>query len=109
MGAAVGHGYSGPAVAAGRVYVTDYQTDEKFTNNAGARTKLKGSERILCLDADDGKVLWKYDYKCPYDISFPGGPRSTPTVHEGKVYVLGAEGNLTCLDAVKGDLVWPAT
>jgi len=102
----VGYGYSGPAVADGRVYVTDYQTTDTFENNPNARPKLDGSERILCLNAGDGKLLWKYEYKCPYQISFPGGPRATPTVQDGKVYTLGAEGNLTCLDAVKGTLVW---
>jgi outer membrane protein assembly factor BamB len=104
--APVGYGYSGPAVAEGRVYVTDYQTTDTFNNNPGARTKLDGSERVLCLNAADGQLLWKYEYKCPYHISFPGGPRATPTIHGGKVYTMGAEGNLTCLDAVKGTLVW---
>jgi outer membrane protein assembly factor BamB len=104
--ASVSYGYSGPAVANGRVYVTDFQTDKTFVNNAGARTKLDGSERILCLDAEDGKVIWKHEYPCTYEISFPGGPRSTPTVHDGKVYTLGAEGHLVCLDAVRGTPVW---
>src|SRR4029079_15599930 len=36
----------------------------------------------------------------------PAGPRCTPTVHEGKVYALGAEGNLLCLDAASGKPVW---
>jgi outer membrane protein assembly factor BamB len=104
--APVAYGYSGPAVAAGRVYVTDYQTTDPLVNKASARTKLEGQERILCFDADNGKVLWRHQYKCPYEISYPGGPRATPTVHDGKVYALGAEGNLTCLDAVSGSVVW---
>ena len=36
----------------------------------------------------------------------PHRPACTPTVHDGKVYFLGTEGNLTCLDAAKGTLVW---
>jgi outer membrane protein assembly factor BamB len=102
----VQYGYSGPAVAGGRVYVADYATKDKFTSSPGARGKLQGTERVLCLDARDGKEIWKHEYDCPYSVSYPGGPRCTPTVHEGKVYTLGAMGNLLCLDAAKGDVVW---
>lgn len=100
-------GYSGPAVVGNRVYVTDYlRTDGKSTNNPGGRDRLSGKERILCLNAADGKLLWKYEYDCPYHISYASGPRCTPTVHDGKVYTLGAEGNLLCLDAEKGTVLW---
>src|SRR5262249_8774923 len=100
-------GYSGPAVAGGRVYVMDYLRSEgKVTNNPGARDKLAGKERVLCLSAADGKQIWKHEYDCPYDISYSSGPRCTPTVHDGKVYTLGAEGDLFCLDADKGALLW---
>ena len=34
------------------------------------------------------------------------GPRATPVIHEGRVYTLGAEGNLHCLDALSGKLIW---
>src|SRR5437870_12966690 len=44
-------GYAGPAVAAGRVYVTDYVTDGQRVNNPGARSDLKGVERVLCFAA----------------------------------------------------------
>jgi outer membrane protein assembly factor BamB len=101
-------GYAGPAVADGRVYVMDYVTDAdvRKLNNPAARPKVQGKERVRCLDAGDGKVLWTHEYDCPYAISYPGGPRCTPTVHDGKVYTLGAEGNLFCLDAKKGDVIW---
>ncbi len=99
-------GYAGPAVAAGRVYVTDYVTDGKRSNNPGARSDLNGHERVLCFNAADGKPVWEFKYDCPYKISYPAGPRCTPTVHGGKVYTLGAMGNLNCLDAAKGTLVW---
>ncbi|NDC53335.1 MAG: pyrrolo-quinoline quinone [Planctomycetia bacterium] len=104
---AVKGGYSGPAVAAGRVYLTDYDRPEgPLTNAPNDRTAFAGRERILCLDAATGKMLWKHEYDCPYAISYASGPRCTPTVADGKVYVLGAEGNLTCLDAVTGAVVW---
>ncbi len=44
--------------------------------------------------------------ECPYTASYPAGPRVTPLVHEGKVYTLGTEGNLVCLAANDGTLVW---
>lgn len=100
-------GYSGPAVANGRVFVTDYvKTSGNAVNNPGERPALKGQERVLCLDATSGKQLWKYEYDCAYAISYPAGPRATPTVADGKVYVLGAEGNLHCLNAENGKVVW---
>jgi outer membrane protein assembly factor BamB len=101
-------GYSGPAVADGRVYVTDFVTDAdiRAKSDPGARPKLTGKERVLCLDAKTGKELWKHEDDRTYNISYPAGPRCTPTVAEGKVYTVGAEGDLLCLDAVKGKVIW---
>lgn len=100
-------GYAGPAVADGRVYLMDYvRATGDITNNPGARDKLTGKERVLCLDARTGKEIWKHEYDRPYQLSFPGGPRCTPTVVDGKVYALGAEGNLWCLDAQNGKVLW---
>ena len=70
------------------------------------KNKIASSERILCLDETTGKVLWKVEYDCPYQISYPGGPRCTPLVSGGKVYTLGAMGNLYCLDAKTGKELW---
>ena len=97
-------GYSGPAVAAGKVYVTDFQGDT--VKKEFHKDKFKGVERVLCLNAEDGKQLWEYKYDCTYSVQYPAGPRCTPTVEDGKVYALGAEGNLVCLDAEKGKLIW---
>jgi outer membrane protein assembly factor BamB len=100
-------GYSGPAVAGGKVYVADYLRAEGDAKpNPTKRNSLKGKERLLCLDARTGKELWKHEYDCPYTISYPAGPRCTPTVASGKVYLLGAMGDLTCLDADKGTVIW---
>jgi outer membrane protein assembly factor BamB len=105
--APVGLGYSGPAVAEGRVFVTDYVLQSgTSTNNPGGRDKMEGTERVLCLDASSGELLWKYEYSRPYDLSFPNGPRATPTVDGDRVYSLGAEGDLLCLDTKTGALVW---
>lgn len=102
----VAGGYAGPAVAQGRVYVTDYVTDENVQVDNFDRKQFSGTERILCLDEATGKEIWKHEYPVRYGISYPSGPRCTPNVHDGKVYTLGAEGDLLCLDAKTGQVVW---
>ncbi len=90
-------GFAGPAVAGGRVFVTDFEP----------ATGLKGTERALCLDEKTGKILWTHAWPANYaGISYPLGPRATPTVDGDRVYVLGAAGTLICLKASTGDLVW---
>lgn len=100
----VGGGYSGPAVVDGRVYITDKQMKPGVPESKDPfdRTKIPATERVLCLDAKTGAELWRHEYDCPYQISYPTGPRCTPTVSGGKVYTLGAMGHLCCLDAVAG-------
>jgi len=103
----VGWGYAGPAVSNGRVYLMDYiHKSGTVTNSSGSRDRLDGVERILCLDAASGAVHWKHEYQRTYNISYPKGPRCTPTVADGKVYALGAEGDLHCLNAQSGMVVW---
>jgi outer membrane protein assembly factor BamB len=102
-------GYSGPAVAAGRVYVLDRVLAEGSQNPEdpfNRKAIIPGSERVLCLDEKNGAILWKHEYDCPYQISYPAGPRTTPVVAGGKVYTLGAMGDLCCLDAAEGKVVW---
>jgi outer membrane protein assembly factor BamB len=100
-------GFAGPAVVAGKVYVTDYAKADGDDKPAPTkRNNLKGKERLLCLDARSGAELWKHEYDCSYQISYPAGPRCTPTVNDGKVYSLGAMGDLFCLDAAKGTVLW---
>ena len=100
-------GYSGPAVADGRVFLTDYTLESgKSTNNPGGRDELTGTERILCIAAATGEILWKVEYARPYKLSYPNGPRATPTVDGERVYVLGAEGDLLCLLVDSGKTVW---
>ena len=104
----LGGGYSGPAVAAGRVYVMDRQLAKDASNprNAFERGRIPGTERVLCLNEADGKELWAHAYDCPYTVSYAAGPRTTPLVSGGKVYTLGAEGNMCCLDAATGREIW---
>lgn len=104
----IGGGYAGPAVAAGRVFVTDRKLAEGVENPANpfARNKIPGKERVLCLDEASGKLLWKHEYDCEYYISYPSGPRATPLVHNAKVYTLGAMGDLFCFNAADGKILW---
>ena len=99
-------GYAGPAVAEGRVFVHDYLAAGDVSANPGARSDRQGKERVLCLDAKTGAEIWKHEHEENYKISYAYGPRCTPTVHDGKVYTLGAEGRLCCLDAQTGKELW---
>ncbi len=102
----IGGGYAGPAVAGGRVLVADYLTEGDQSPSPDLRNELEGTERVLCFSADDGQLLWKHEYACRYAISYPAGPRATPTVDDDRVYVLGAEGDLHCLRVADGTAVW---
>ncbi len=105
--AEVALGYAGPAVSEGHVYLTDYvKTSGKSTNNPGRRDELEGSERVLCFEAATGQLVWKHEYEQNYKLSYAKGPRCTPTVADGKVYALGAEGRLVCLNGADGKLLW---
>jgi outer membrane protein assembly factor BamB len=90
-----GNGYSGPTVSGGKVYLTDrIETPEP-------------SERVICYDALDGKVIWTFSYPCQYkNVGYPDGPRASVVIRDGKAYSLGMMGHLHCLDAVKGELIW---
>lgn len=90
-------GFAGPAVAAGRVYLTDFAKS----------TGLKGTERALALDEKTGKILWTREWETDYrGISYAIGPRATPTVDGNQVYIVGASGMLLCLNARTGDIIW---
>jgi outer membrane protein assembly factor BamB len=104
----VGGGYAGPAVAGGRVFVTDriLESGAKDPANPHARGKAPSVERVLCLNEADGTILWKHEYPCTYTVSYPAGPRTTPAVADGKVFTLGAEGNLFCFEVDSGKVVW---
>ena len=92
----IGEGYAGPAVANGRVFVMD------MVEKRGRR----GKERVLCLDANTGKVIWKHAYDVLYGISYPAGPRSTPVIYDGRVYTVGAVGDFFCFEEKTGKILW---
>jgi outer membrane protein assembly factor BamB len=104
----VNAGYTGPAVANGRVYLMDRVAGAAGSVPRGvqARGQIPGNERVFCLNEADGRLIWEHAYECPYAMGYSAGPRATPLVSGGKVYTLGAEGNLLCLDAEKGSVLW---
>ncbi len=102
----VAGGYAGPAVSQGRVFVSDYVTSADMTVANFERQAFSGIERVFCLDAANGKVLWKHEYPVNYSVSYPAGPRCTPTVDGDRVYSLGTEGNLFCFAVDSGEIVW---
>jgi outer membrane protein assembly factor BamB len=90
----VGMGDATPALVGQRLYVFTRQGEEEVT---------------LCLDADNGKQLWKEAYQAQAVTGAAArhpGPRSSPTVADGKVVTLGVGGVLSCLDAATGNVVW---
>lgn len=90
----VGPGDSTPALVGNRLYVFARQGEEEVT---------------LCLNADDGKEVWRNAYTAQA-VTGPAsrhpGPRGSPAVAQGKVVTLGACGVLSCLDAATGKVVW---
>ncbi len=104
----VGQGYAGPAVSGGRVFVTDrvLAAGAKDSTNPFSKDKVEGTERVHALDEATGDTLWKHEYPCTYTVSYAAGPRCTPTADGGRVYTLGAMGDLFAFDAAKGTVLW---
>ena len=89
----VGQGFSAPVVVGDKVIL--------FTRD--------GNEEVLiCRDAATGKSMWKQSLPTTYtdDFGFDEGPRSTPLVVNGRVYVMGAAGVIRCVDLADGTLKW---
>ena len=93
----IGSGYSGPAVAAGRVYVMDRQTPDRG---------LTGTDRVVCLDAKTGAQIWEHSYPSSYEAAYRAGPRATPNVDGDHVFTLGTEGEFFCLNSGTGEVIW---
>jgi outer membrane protein assembly factor BamB len=88
----VGPGWSSFAVAGTRLFTQEQWGEE---------------EAVVCYDADSGTRLWAHKDAARFTEMVAGpGPRATPTVHDGKVYALGAAGRLNCLDAATGRVLW---
>ena len=95
-------GFSGPAVADGRVFVVDFE----FLPETRV---MDGTERVLALDEMTGEILWTHEWPTEYrnlQLSYATGPRATPTVDGDYVYVAGGAGMLLCLEVETGEVVW---
>ena len=88
----VGPGWSSFAVA-GRMLFTQDQRGPK--------------ETVVCYDADSGREIWKTEIDGRLDDPMGGpGPRATPTLANGALYVVGSTGAFLRLNPVTGEIVW---
>ena len=90
-----GKGYSSPSVVGNRLYYT------------GSR---KGKAEIICLDAGSGEEVWStiigIDPEKGYNTGWGAGTRGAPTVDDGLLYAMNANGDLVCVTADKGEKKW---
>jgi outer membrane protein assembly factor BamB len=91
----VGLGDTTPALVGDRLFVL---------------SRVDAEENVICLNAADGKEIWRQKYAAPA-VSGPSagahsGPRSSPAVSDGKVVTFGVTGILTCWNAADGAQVW---
>jgi outer membrane protein assembly factor BamB len=87
-----GEGYASFAIANGRAFTIEQRREK---------------EVVAAYDVTTGRELWTNAWDAHFSDSMGGdGPRATPTWHQGKLYALGAEGELRCLDAETGKLLW---
>lgn len=82
----------------GRAFVTDVQLESR-----------PAQERVHCLDEATGQLLWTYAYEAEYPDLMPENqspPAATPIVEAGKLYMIGGNGHVHCLEAATGEPVW---
>lgn len=88
----IGGGYASFVIAKGLAFTIEQRREE---------------EAVTAYDMQTGLEVWAFTYPARFQESMGGeGPRATPTWHEDKLYALGAEGDLHCLDAATGKLIW---
>jgi outer membrane protein assembly factor BamB len=91
----VGIGFSSTVVADGRAYTM---------GNTGKKGNL---DIVYCFDAKTGKELWTHTYACDLAAKYyEGGTLSTPTVDGKRIYTLSKMGDLFCLNAKTGAVIW---
>ena len=88
----IGLGYASFVAAGGRAFTIEQR---------------RLQEVVSAYDIETGRELWTHGWDGAFVESMGGnGPRATPTYHDGRIYALGALGELRCLDALTGGLVW---
>lgn len=77
-------------------------------NGYAVTLEQRGAEEwVTCYEIETGKPVWGHSIEARHENPLGGvGPRSTPTIHRGRVYALGATGVLRCLDGATGKLLW---
>ncbi len=64
-------------------------------------------EVVAAYDVATGREVWAHKYAADFQESMGGpGPRATPTWHEGKLYTMGATGEMFVLDGQTGKVIW---
>src|ERR1019366_8318233 len=90
--ASVGTGFSSISISYGRAYTMGN------TNN---------EDSIWCFEAGTGKRIWQHTYAAPLSPQwYEGGPGATPTVSGDRVFTISKWGDVFCLDAAKGAVLW---
>ncbi len=88
----IGPAWSGFAIV-GNVAITQEQRGDK--------------EMVIAYELATGRALWSHADSAHYSTPIAGeGPRATPTIADGKVFTLGANGRLNCLELATGKVVW---
>jgi outer membrane protein assembly factor BamB len=88
----VGEGFAGAAILVGRVYILDYDQENK-------------ADVIRCLSLEDGKDIWSYAYNIKIK-RFHGISRTVPAVTEKYIVTIGPKCHVTCLDSMTGEFKW---
>jgi outer membrane protein assembly factor BamB len=88
-----GRGFSSPVVAEGRLV---------FAHRQG------NGIHVDCLEPETGRRFWRHSIPCEYEDRYisNAGPRSTPAIADGFVYVHAVEGELLCLELATGRVRW---
>lgn len=88
----IGGGYASFVVAGGRAFTIEQRRDH---------------EAVTAYAVANGREIWAHAYPARFEESMGGeGPRATPTWHEGRLYSLGAQGQLICFEAATGGVHW---
>jgi outer membrane protein assembly factor BamB len=68
---------------------------------------IENRDYVYCLDAMNGREIWKDGYACQLDPNmYEGGPGGTPLIAHDRVYTVSREGHLRCYDAASGQVIW---
>lgn len=72
--------------------------------------KQDSNEVALCLNKTNGNIIWKTILNPAPEVtggaSQHPGPRSTPAIADGKIFMLGTGGVFTCLNTETGQVIW---